>query len=127
MDSKTTVAKLLKKTVKVEKDRGWHPNAKDLAISLSLEVGELLEHFQWSDSEKVLQKANSDPAKKEEIELEVADIIIYLGQFVERFGLDLTTAVNKKIKLVNVKYPPSKIKALGDEFYMKQKMKYRGK
>ena len=127
MDSKTTVAKLLKKTVKVEKDRGWRPNAKDLAISLSLEVAELLEHFQWSDSEKVLQKANSDPTKKEEIELEVADIIIYLGQFVERFGIDLTTAVNKKIKLVNVKYPPSKIKALGYEFYMKQKMKYRGK
>lgn len=127
MDSKTTIAQLRKRIDKVEKDRGWNPNAKDLTISVSLEAAELMEHFQWSHSETVLEKAQNDSKKKDEIEMEVADIIIYLCQFMSRLDIDLSDAVGKKIKKIDEKYPAAKIKAGGDEFYYQQKKKYRQK
>lgn len=125
MDSKTTISQLRKKIDRINKSRNWHPNAKDLAISISLEVSELLEHFQWKSSEDVIDKASKDVVKNEEIEMEVADIIIYLGHFLEEFNIDLSEAVKKKIKKIDEKYPVDKVKTGGSEFYYQQKKKYR--
>lgn len=127
MDSKTTIADLKKKIAKIEEDRGWNPNIKDLAISISLEVSELLEHFQWDDSEKITEKYKNNSKKREEINMEVADIVIYLGAFLNRLGIDLSQVISKKIRKINIKYPAEKIKSEGDDFYYKQKKKYREK
>jgi NTP pyrophosphatase (non-canonical NTP hydrolase) len=76
--------------------KGWyrtdspHPQtSKNLAISLMLEVSEVLEHFQWSD-------APADPA---ELAPELADVLLYLLQIASLNNIDLGQAVLDKLKI----------------------------
>lgn len=124
MDEKTTVAQIKKWFTKTYEDRNWNPSLKSMAISLSLEANELLEHFQWNDDEKVLKKRG----EREEIESELGDVFNYLCKFADKMGLDLSRAAKKTVLKINKKYPAEKIKASPHgEFYEKQKKKYRVK
>jgi len=74
--------------------KGWYdPGSKrpqtprNLAISLSLEAGEVLEHFQWQDDHK----------NKEELSSELADVALYLLQLASVSGVDLEKAIMKKL------------------------------
>jgi NTP pyrophosphatase (non-canonical NTP hydrolase) len=73
--------------------KGWyhadspHPQTpKNLAISLVLEAGEVLEHFQWSDS--------ADP---QQLASELADVMLYLLQIASLNDIDLGQAVMDKL------------------------------
>lgn len=75
--------------------QGWYePDSKrpqtlrNLAISLSLEANEVLEHFQWKDEP-------DDPAGLSE---ELADVMLYLMQIASIAGIDLEEAVLNKLK-----------------------------
>ena len=65
---------LMNKINQFRDDRDWRKfhNEKDLAISISLEASELLELFQWKNSEEVVESS------LEEIKEELADVFIYL-------------------------------------------------
>ena len=82
-------------------DRGWDGNhdARNLAISISLEASELLEHFQWRAPEDAIAK------DKQAIVDEMADVFIYLLQFSDVIGEDLITAAREKMKKNAIKYP----------------------
>ena len=74
--------------------KGWYePDSKrpqtprNLAISLSLEANEVLEHFQWRD----------DLKDKNELASELADVALYLLQLASITGIDLEQAVMKKL------------------------------
>lgn len=74
--------------------KGWyrpdspHPQTpKNLAISLVLEAGEVLEHFQWGE-------ASPDKA---ELAGELADVMLYLLQIASLHGIDLGQAVIDKL------------------------------
>ena len=78
------------------RSKGWYePDSKrpqtprNLAISLSLEANEVLEHFQWGD----------EPAKPEELAGELADIALYLLQIASIAGIDLEQAILDKLEL----------------------------
>jgi len=120
-DTKTTVSRLRELASKSRQARGWNPSAKNLAISLSLEASELLEHFQWDDWESLLKGKK----KKEEIELEVGDIIYYLCEFADKLDLDLSGSLKKKLKKIDQKYPAHLIKKRGAKYHYQQKKKYR--
>ncbi|RAK15243.1 MazG-like nucleotide pyrophosphohydrolase family protein [Anoxybacillus vitaminiphilus] len=64
---------LQQKIIAFRDARNWRQfhNPKDLAISLTLEAGELLENFQWKTSEEAVQ------ANFENIKDELADVVIY--------------------------------------------------
>lgn len=85
-------------------ERNWKQfhNAKDLAISISLEAAELLEVFQWSGSDTGIE------GKKEKIEEELADVIIYCGLMADVVGIDIAEIVRKKLKRNGEKYPVDK-------------------
>src|SRR5262245_41125730 len=75
--------------------KGWyrddspHPQtSKNLAISLVLEAGEVLEHYQWGD----------EPADKSELAGELADVMLYLLQIASLNDIDLGQAVMDKLK-----------------------------
>lgn len=75
--------------------KGWYkPDSKrpqtprNLAISLVLEAGEVLEHFQWGDE-----------ADKEGLAGELADVMLYLMQIASISGIDLSEAVLEKLKV----------------------------
>jgi 8-oxo-dGTP diphosphatase len=76
--------------------KGWYEQdsqrpqtPRNLAISLSLEANEVLEHFQWQDE---LQD-------KDELASELADVTLYLLQLASVAGIDLEQAVLKKLEI----------------------------
>ncbi|MER2170199.1 MAG: nucleotide pyrophosphohydrolase, partial [Psychrobacillus psychrodurans] len=92
---------LTEEILNFNKKRGWGGNhdARSLAISISLEASELLEHFQWLSSEEAI--AND----KQGIEEEAADVLIYLLQLASVLDIDLKEAAKKKIQKNALKYP----------------------
>ena len=85
-------------------ERNWEQfhNPKDMAIAISLEAGELLEHFLWKGPSEVETRVVSH---RKEIEAELADISIYLFELAENLGVDLIDAMNRKITINAEKYP----------------------
>jgi len=76
--------------------KGWYQpesprpqTLRNLAISLSLEAGEVLEHFQWSDSKP----------EAGDLAGELADVALYLLQIASIAGIDLEAAILNKLDL----------------------------
>lgn len=82
-------------------ERDWEQfhNPKDLAISLSLEASELLELFQWRDSETAIA------TKRDAIKDELADVLIYALTLAHDLDIDVEAAVRDKMKKNALKYP----------------------
>ena len=83
-------------------DRDWdqfHTPA-NLAKSISIEANELLECFQWSDTEYDL----------EHVKEELADVIVYCQNMLDKLGLDVDEIVMSKMTKNEVKYPVEKAK-----------------
>lgn len=100
---------LTKKVIKFRDDRNWKQfhNPKDVALSLVLEASELMEHFQW----KTLKEVESYIKKnKEEIGDELADVFYWVLLMSHDLGIDITTALEGKIKKNERKYPIKKAK-----------------
>lgn len=91
------------------RERDWEQfhSPKNLAMALAGECGELLEHFQWLSE---AQSASLAPEKKQEVALEMADILIYLVRLSERLDLDLLAAAEKKIAINEGRYPAHKVR-----------------
>lgn len=88
-------------------------NPKNLAISISLEASELLEHFQW----KTLEESDAHAiAAKDQIADEVADIAVYLIEFAENLGIDLQQAILAKLDKNAAKYPAEKAKGSAKKY-----------
>jgi 8-oxo-dGTP diphosphatase len=75
--------------------KGWYePNTKrpqtprNIAISLSIEAAEILEHFQWKENEY----------DKEELASELADVALYLLQLSAVTDIDLEQAITNKLE-----------------------------
>ena len=100
---------LINKIRKFNKERNWDQfhNYKDLAISLSLEASEVLEHFQWKTEKEIEERVNS---RREEIADELGDVIIYLLQISDKLKLDIVKAGINKLKKAAKKYPVKKSK-----------------
>lgn len=84
-------------------ERDWEQfhNAKDLALAISVESGELLELFLWK---------NSEEAKPDKVKEELADILSYAFLLAEKYHFDIKDIVLEKIKKNAEKYPVSKSK-----------------
>ena len=85
-------------------DRDWRKfhNEKDLAISISLEASELLELFQWKNSEEVVESSLN------EIKEELADVLIYSLMMADNLNLDVDDIIKNKLDLNERKYPIEK-------------------
>ena len=72
------IEEIQKRLDKFTKDRDWEQfhSPKNLSMALSVEVAELVEIFQWSNSGGLDEV--KDPKKREKIKEEIADIFIYL-------------------------------------------------
>lgn len=91
----------IKRINKFHDDHKWRQfhNAKDLALSISIESAELLELFQWTTAEKAVEN------KYESIEEELADILIYSYTLAEKLGMDIDEIIEKKLVKNLKKYP----------------------
>lgn len=89
------------------KERDWekYHSPKNLTMALMVEAAELAEHFQWLDA----QESRTPTADALcEIELELADVFIYLIRLADQLGIDPIGAAEKKLAINAVKYPVDK-------------------
>lgn len=89
-------------------DRDWSQfhSPANLAKSISIEAGELLECFQWSEEEYDL----------EHVKEELADVLIYCHDLLEKLELDEDVIVNAKMAQNEKKYPVTKAKGKADKY-----------
>ena len=93
--------------LKFRSDRSWEQfhNPKDQALSLSLEVAELLEHMQWKNGQELLDHLQT---VKGEVSDELADVLGWVLLIAHDLGVDLDAAVRKKVVDNERKYPVDK-------------------
>ncbi len=93
--------------LKFRADRNWEQfhNPKDQALSLSLEVAELLEHMQWKNGQEL---ADHLQAVKGDVSDELADVLGWVLLIAHDLGVDLDSAVRKKVVDNELKYPIDK-------------------
>ena len=88
-------------------ERDWEQfhSPKNLAMALSVEAAELLEHFQWL-SEDASTRLEGEELDK--IGQEMADVLLYLIRLADKLDVDLLQAATRKMQLNEAKYPADK-------------------
>lgn len=116
-DTTATIALLKKRIQKFVEDREWgkYHNSKDLAISIAVEASELLELFQWV-REKDIEALLKDASKFTMLEDELADIIILCLNLANVTGIDVSSAVMKKIEKNEARYPVELVKGKYEKY-----------
>ena len=81
-------------------DRDWEKfhTPANLAKSIVLEAAELLECFQWSET----------AFDQEHVKEELADVLVYCRNLLDKLGLDEDEIVNRKMDQNEAKYPVEK-------------------
>ena len=99
-----TIERIRKFTI----DRDWDKfhSPANLAKSISIEANELLECFQWSDTEYDI----------EHVKEELADVIVYCQDMLDKLGLDVDEIVNAKMEKNEKKYPIDKSKGVATKY-----------
>ncbi len=87
-----------------ERDWGKYHNAKDVAVAINVEAGELLELFEWV-REQEIPALLSDVDKRRCVGEELADIIILCLNLASVVGLDVADTVSRKMEKNRAKYP----------------------
>ena len=92
---------LIQKIKQFNKERDWDQfhSPDNLAKSISIEAGELLECFQWSENYNI-----------ENVTDEMADVFVYLLDLANKLDIDLLEVTNKKMDKNIEKYPIDKAK-----------------
>ena len=90
-------------------ERAWDRfhTPKNLAMALSGEAGELIEHFQWLTAE---ESASLSAPVREEVALEMADVLLYLVRLGDVLGIDLAEAARRKIAINAQRYPVERVR-----------------
>ncbi len=103
------IEELIKKIINFRDARDWKQfhNPKDVSLSLVLEAGEVMEHFQWKNKKEVEEYIKTD---KEHIGEELADVLYWVLLMSHDLDIDIIDALDKKIKKNEEKYPVEKAK-----------------
>ena len=89
-------------------DRDWDQfhSPANLAKSISIEANELLECFQWDENNYDIN----------DVKEELADVIVYCQNMLDKLGLDIDEIVNVKMDKNEAKYPVNKSKGKADKY-----------
>ena len=94
--------------MKFRDDRDWSQfhTGENLAKSLVIEAGELLEVFQYSDKEKSVDKVKE----------ELADVFMYAMLLADRYHLDIDEIINQKMDQNEKKYPAEAVRGSSKKY-----------
>lgn len=96
-----------------ERDWDQFHSPKNLAMALSVEAAELLEHFQWlSDTES----AALSPETRSRVAEELADVLLYLIRLADKLDVDLALAASEKLKINAARYPADKARGSSKKY-----------
>jgi dCTP diphosphatase len=92
-------------------ERDWKQfhRPKDVAVSVTIEAAELLEHFQWKTDDEI-RGYLAVPANRDEVAREMADVQMLLVSLADVLGVDLHAATLAKVEEAARKYPVEKSK-----------------
>ena len=98
----------VKRILKFSEDRDWDQfhSPANLAKSISIEANELLECFQWSD----------DNYDINEVKEELADVMVYCVDMLDKLGLDADEIINAKMDQNEAKYPIEKARGSAKKY-----------
>ena len=116
-DSSTTIAEIKARVLAFARERDWEQfhSPKNLSMALAAEAAELMEHFLWATPEASRAVA-ADPAKRQRIAEELADVVIYALEFANVTGLDVAAAVEAKMAANARKYPVEKARGRAEKY-----------
>ena len=100
---------LTKKIIEFRDARDWKQfhNPKDLALSLVLEAGEVMEHFQWKNEAEIEKYIKTN---RDEIGEELADVLFFILLMCYDLNINISDALDKKMKKNEKRYPVEKSK-----------------
>lgn len=110
-DSKTTITQMRRKMASFVAERDWQKfhRPKNLAMSLSIEAAELMEHFQWLTHTQV-DRLLADPVARKEVADEMADVLSFLLSLANATDIDLAQAFESKMADNERKYPAASVR-----------------
>ncbi len=105
-DETTTVNDLRLLVRRFLEERDWikFHSPKNLSMSIAIEAAELMEEFQWLTSKESLE-AGRDPTHLARIRDEMADVLAYLLSLADRLQIDVSSALEQKMRANALKYP----------------------
>ena len=106
-DSETTIAQIKESVLALCRRKGWGDiqgiqNPQHVAMAMTVEMSELLEHFQWMNPEDVAALQEGRDSKRTAlIAEEFADVMMYGMQLAYALGIDVSAQIQRKIDIVN--------------------------
>lgn len=96
------------RVMKFRDDRDWSQfhTGENLAKSIMIEAGELLEVFQWQEKEKSIDKVKE----------ELADVFMYAMLMADRYELDIDEIINEKLDSNEKKYPADLVRGSSKKY-----------
>ena len=103
-DQQSTNHQLREVVRKFVEERDWKKfhSPKNLSMALTIEAGELMEHFQWitpEASRELDEQATADAGE------ELADVLCYTLAIANELGIDIASTLDAKMKKNRLKYP----------------------
>lgn len=112
MQSLESVRKRLREFAAVRDWDQFH-SPKNLSMALSVEASELVECFQWLTEE---QSRSLNAEQLAAVTDEIADVQLYLIRLADKVGIDISVAIEQKIKKNEAKYPAEKVKGSSKKY-----------
>ena len=114
-DATTKIQDLKNSIKKFVEERDWQQfhTPKNLSMSIAVEAAELMELFNWIESNQSTQALEK---KREQVEQEVADIAANLLSLCAHYDIDLAQAFERKKKINQEKYPVEKSKGIATKY-----------
>jgi dCTP diphosphatase len=108
-----SVACLRERLLLFARERDWEQfhTPKNLCCALSVEVAELLEHFQWAPGGEPC-----DENKQQQLADEIADVLIYVVRLADVLGIDPIEAADRKLAKNALKYPVDRAKGKATKY-----------
>ncbi|MCQ9376695.1 nucleotide pyrophosphohydrolase [Methyloversatilis sp. XJ19-49] len=88
-----------------ERDWAQFHTPKNLAMAMSIEAAEVMEHFQW-----LVTGHELPDAKKRAVGHELADTLVYLVRLADTLDIDLPAAIAEKMQINRDKYPAERVR-----------------
>lgn len=116
-DEVTTVNHLKDRVREFISDRDWGQfhDPKNVSMALASEVGELLDLFRWVKSEDSFRVLEDDETR-DAVRMEIADIAMFLVDFASICNIDLTTAIDEKMRINALRYPVEQAKGISKKY-----------
>src|SRR6478735_6847193 len=111
MLTKAAMAELL--AFRAERDWQQFHTPRNISASICIEAAELLEIFQWAKDEDL---KNIVEVRREEIEFEVADLVMLLSYFCHDHNIDIEAVLRRKMVINKKKYPVEKSRGVSTKY-----------